>query len=137
MCIVCGFDLIVVSLLWLCWHFCFLDMFVFGCAVDPVVLMRVLCSSPSQYPPFPKAYLLQCSLSFPSFFPPRILSPQTSLCCMDHCAFVPGTRWGEKSGHWIYEAVGINCFFVFFGLLCGSGVELRIIMPTHSVPSLG
>lgn len=49
---------------------------------------------------------------------------------------------GGESGHWIYEAVGID---YFFGVAVWewSGVELQqwallgIIMPTHSVPSLG
>ncbi|KAF5904559.1 Uncharacterized protein DAT39_005713 [Clarias magur] len=33
------------------------DLLVFGCAADPVMLMCVLCRTSSRYPPSPKAYL--------------------------------------------------------------------------------
>lgn len=144
---VCGFDLIVRLLaFWICQHFCFFDMFVFGCAVDPVVLMCVLCRTPPLKCIWEKEHTVAqphapafAQLPLPSLFSLHPFTPDAPLLHGSLC-FCAWNQMGEKSGHLLYEAGGID---YFFGLLCGSGGELQqrallgIIMPTHSVPSLG
>lgn len=131
---VCGFDLIVVSLRFGCAAFflCLGRVCVSGCATDPGVPMCVLCSTPSRYtPPHPappfswsifekkKAYMrVAARTSFhpatPPFSSPHPFTPDAPLLHGSLCFCAWNQIGGEKSGHLIHEAVGIDSFPVIF-----------------------